>query len=105
MRKLISIGVFLLLTAPSSAAEDLGAMWDTAREEDKYYKLINIPIPPEVPLRIGSFDIHADGRLIAGTRRGDVYFIDGVFDQPPASGVTLITQHVSCRSSVKSGRM
>ena len=58
-------------------------MWDTAEEEAKYYQLIDIPIPPEVPLRIGCFDIHPDGRLIAGTRRGDVYFIDGAFDQPP----------------------
>ena len=72
---------FLQVTAP--AQEDLGAMWGTAEEESKYYKLTQIPIPETIPLKVGSFDIHPDGRLIAGTRKGDVYFIDGVFDENP----------------------
>ena len=39
-----------LLGLPAlSLAEDLGAMWGTAEAEAKYYPLIDIPIPPEVP--------------------------------------------------------
>jgi hypothetical protein len=44
---------------------------------------VNIPIPPEVPMRPGSFEILPDGRLAVGTRRGDIYFIKGAFQSPP----------------------
>jgi hypothetical protein len=65
------------------AAEDLGAMWGTAAEEAKYYPIVNIPIPPEVPMRPGGLEILPDDRLAVGTRRGDIYFIKGAFDSPP----------------------
>ncbi|MCD8535850.1 MAG: hypothetical protein LR011_14115 [Verrucomicrobia bacterium] len=65
------------------AAEDLGSMWGSAQKEAEYYPIVNIPIPPEVPMRPGSFEILPDGRLAVGTRRGDIYFIDGAFDSPP----------------------
>ncbi len=81
--KLIPLVVMLLLVNDFSAAEDLGAMWGTAKEESKYYKLTRVPIPGNIPLKVGSFDILPDGRLIAGTRKGDVYFIDGAFDKVP----------------------
>ncbi len=71
-----------LLVAPLRA-EDLGAMWGTAEEESKYYKLVSIPIPDEVPLKAGSFDILPDGRLVVGTRKGDVYFVEGAFEELP----------------------
>ncbi|MFT4549749.1 MAG: hypothetical protein ACI9UA_000110 [Pseudoalteromonas tetraodonis] len=58
-------------------------MWGTAEEEAKYYPLVDIPIPPEVPMRPGSFEILPDGRLAVGTRRGDVYFISGALANPP----------------------
>jgi hypothetical protein len=65
------------------AREDLGAMWGTAKEEEKYYPLVNIPIPVAVPMRSGGLEILPDGRLAVGTRRGDIYFVKGVFDSPP----------------------
>lgn len=64
-------------------AEELGEMWGTAKEEAKYYPLVSIPIPPEVPMRPGGFDVLPDGRLAVGTRRGDIYFIKGAFETPP----------------------
>jgi hypothetical protein len=73
----------LASTQISPAQEDLGAMWGTAEAEAKYYPIIDIPIPPEVPMHPGSFAILPDGRLAVGTRRGDVYFISGVFENPP----------------------
>ncbi|MFN0126742.1 MAG: hypothetical protein ACKV19_08660 [Verrucomicrobiales bacterium] len=66
------------------AEEDLGAMWGTAEEEAKYYPIVDIPIPPGVPLRPGGMEILPDGRLAVGTRRGDIYFVKGAFDSPPA---------------------
>jgi hypothetical protein len=75
---LVAVAITALLRA-----EELGETWGTAAEEAKYYPIVNIPIPPEVPMRPGSFEILPNGRLAAGTRRGDIYFIKGAFDSPP----------------------
>jgi hypothetical protein len=64
-------------------AEDLGELWGTAAEEAKYYPIVNIPIPPGVPMRPGGLEILPDGRLAVGTRRGDIYFVKGAFETPP----------------------
>ncbi len=58
-------------------------MWGTAKEEAKYYPIVNIPIPSNIPMRPGGFEILPDGRLAVGTRRGDIYFIKGAFESPP----------------------
>ncbi|MCB1089168.1 MAG: hypothetical protein KDM63_19180, partial [Verrucomicrobiae bacterium] len=69
---------------PASAQEeDLGAMWGTAEAEAKYYPIVDVPIPPTVPMQPGSFEILPDGRLAVGTRRGDIYFVSGAFETPP----------------------
>ena len=81
--RLAFVAVFLLACS-TLRAEDLGGMWGTASEEEKYYKLVQIPIPEAVPLKAGSMDILPDGRLAVGTRKGDVYFIDGAFEEIPA---------------------
>ena len=73
-----------LAISTTGQAQDLGSMWGTAEEEEKYYRLVDIPIPHEVPMRPGSFEVLPDGRLAVGTRRGDVYFIDGAFETPPS---------------------
>ena len=73
----------LAITPLLPAAEDLGSMWGSAKEEAKYYPIVNIPIPPEIPMRPGSFEIVPGGRLAVGTRRGDIYFIKGAFETPP----------------------
>ena len=79
----IAFFIGIVLASSTLRAEDLGAMWGTAEQEEKYYKLVSIPIPEEVPLKAGSFDILPDGRLAVGTRKGDVYFVDGAFDEFP----------------------
>ena len=66
-----------------TAAEDLGAMWGTAEEEAKYYPIVDIPIPKDIPIRTGSFDFLPDGRLAVGTRKGDIYFISGATEKIP----------------------
>ncbi|MDG2122210.1 MAG: hypothetical protein P8J87_00840, partial [Verrucomicrobiales bacterium] len=72
-----------LLIPMATHAQDLGEMWGTAEAESEYYKIVDIPIPPEVPMRPGSFEFLPDGRLAVGTRRGDIYFITGALDSPP----------------------
>ena len=73
----------LVLAALLAMQEDLGAQWGTAREEAKYYPIVDIPIPRQVPLRPGGLEVLPDGRLAVGTRRGDIYFIRGAFEAPP----------------------
>ena len=77
--------IFILLCffAYALSAEDIGEMWGTAEAEAKYYKIVNIPIPNDTVIEAGSFDIHKDGRLIIGTRYGDVFFVDGAFKNKP----------------------
>ena len=74
--------VAAVVIAPILHAEDVGGMWGTAKEEAKYYPIVNIPIPAGVPIRPGGFDVLPDGRLAVGTRRGDIFFVKGVFDSP-----------------------
>lgn len=84
LRFAVAITVPAMLAPCLRAAEDLGEMWGTAAEEAKYYPIVNIPIPPTVPMRTGGLEILPDGRLAVGTRRGDIYFVKGAFDSPPA---------------------
>ncbi len=51
--------------------------------EAEYYKTIEIPIPQDVVLECGALEILPDGKLAVGTRRGDIYFVEGAFADPP----------------------
>ena len=55
--------------------EPLGEYWGTAEEEAKYYKLVDIPLPKELAIEAGSFEVMPDKkRLAIGTRRGDIFW-------------------------------
>ena len=82
IRPALIVAVPLVGIRPGQA-EDLGAMWGTAEKEAEYYRIVDIPIPAEVPMHPGSFEALPDGRLAVGTRRGDVYFISGAFEEDP----------------------
>ncbi|KAA5539189.1 hypothetical protein FYK55_25040 [Roseiconus nitratireducens] len=73
----------LLLAATVVDAETLGEYWNTAEEEAKYYRIIDIPLPTDLPLEACSFDVLPDNRLAIGTRRGNILLTDGVFDEHP----------------------
>ena len=53
--------------------------------EDEYYRAITIPVPADVVLEVGGLDVMPDGRPAVSTRRGDVYLVDGAYDDPPAA--------------------
>jgi hypothetical protein len=73
----------LLLMAVAVFAEEVGDRWGTATRERDYYRLTTLPIPKDLVIEAGAFTTLPDGRLAVGTRRGDVYFIDGI-DSTPA---------------------
>jgi len=77
------LSLIAIAATASAQEEDLGAMWGTAAEEAKYYPIVDIPIPPGIPMHPGGLEILPDGRLAVGTRRGDIYLVQGAFDSPP----------------------
>ena len=64
--------------------EPLGEYWGTAEEEAKYYKMVEVPLPPELAVEVGSFEVMPDKKQLAiATRRGDILLVDGIFKKHP----------------------
>lgn len=79
---LLTCAVVLSPASPGHA-QTLGEYWDTGEEEAKYYKIVEIPIPKDVAIEAGSFELMPDQRLALGTRRGDIFIVRGAFDENP----------------------
>ena len=64
--------------------QPLGEYWGTGEEESKYYKLVDVPLPKELAVEAGSFEVMPDqNQLAIATRRGDILLADGVFEKHP----------------------
>ncbi|MEM7262775.1 MAG: hypothetical protein AAF488_12350 [Planctomycetota bacterium] len=72
-----------LLGATAVGAEEVGARWGTAAREREYYRIVSLPIPEGLVIEAGAFANHPDGRLVVGTRRGEIYFVAGHADAKP----------------------
>ncbi len=77
------IGIVVGIHGGSVRAEQLSAYWGTSENEERYYEIVDIPMPEGLAIEAGSFDLLPDGRLAVGTRRGDIYLVDGAFEPPP----------------------
>jgi glucose/arabinose dehydrogenase len=76
--------LMLLAILPSSAlSQDLGDEWGTAGREEAFYKIVELPIPESIHIEAGSFEALPDGRLAIGTRRGDIFLVEGAYDEHP----------------------
>lgn len=51
-------------------------------DEAEYYKVYTMLLPNDVVLEVGGLATLPDGRPIVSTRRGDVYIVDGAYDEP-----------------------
>ena len=100
---LVILKLLSLLTATVFLQQEpLGEYWGTAEEESKYYQLVDIPLPDELAVEAGSFEVMPDQkRLAIATRRGDIFLVDGAFDEHPepkfhkfASGLDLSLIHI-----------
>jgi glucose/arabinose dehydrogenase len=69
--------ILLALVLPLRAA-------NKSSPEDPYYQIITLPIPPGIVLEAGALQLLPDGKLASATRRGDIYLIEGAFENPPA---------------------
>ncbi len=74
-----SVAVLLAVTVVPASAQELGDMWGTGRVEGEYYRIVEVPIPAELALEVGSFCTLPDGRLAIGTRRGEILLVTGAF--------------------------
>ena len=83
MLPLLKILLLTMLTA-TPQQEPLGEYWGTGEEEAKYYKLVDIPLPKELAIEAGSFEVMpGKNQLAIATRRGDIFLVDGAFDKHP----------------------
>ncbi len=71
------------LLSASVCAQQLGDTWGTATRESEYYRIVDLPVPSELGIEAGSLCQLPDGRLAVGTRRGDIYMVEGAYDKVP----------------------
>jgi hypothetical protein len=81
-RRLPVLSLGLALGAPS-AAQELGESWGTTRAEADYYRIVDLHVPSELQLEVGSLCLLPDERLAVGTRRGEILILSGVFESLP----------------------
>src|SRR4051794_31162156 len=58
-----------------------------AAAEADYYKMTTVPTPKDIVLEVGGLQFRPDGKLLACTRRGDVWLV-GNPDSEDAAKVT-----------------
>jgi glucose/arabinose dehydrogenase/type 1 glutamine amidotransferase len=72
-----------LCLASVGDAQELGARWGTAERERAYYRIVELPTPPDAVIEAGAFAVLPDGRVAVGTRRGDIYLMSDVDADKP----------------------
>lgn len=83
MLTLLKLFSLILLSLPMQQ-EPLGEYWGTGEKESKYYRLVDIPLPEDLAVEAGSFEVMPDEKQLAiATRRGDIFLVDGAFDNFP----------------------
>ncbi len=83
MKTLLAALLALVAVATASRAQELGATWGTCRAEADFYRIVEVPVPQELALEVGSFCTLPDGRLAVGTRRGEILLLSGACDERP----------------------
>lgn len=58
-------------------------------DESGFYDIVDVPVDPAIFLEAVSFLELDDGRIVIGTRRGEVYFVEGALDPYPDPEYTL----------------
>ena len=78
----LTFAALALLSTPAFA-QRLGATWGTGAREGEYYRIVDLGIPKDLGIEAGSLCQLPDGRLAVGTRRGDIYLVDGAYTKVP----------------------
>ena len=77
MKKLLFLTFFVACTHLVSAQNTPPA----PTNEDKYYKMVTLPVPEGVLLEVGGMTTLPDGRLALATRRGEVWLVSNAAQQ------------------------
>lgn len=75
--------LFPLFVALCAPLQELATSWGSARAEANYYRIVDLPLPNDLPLETGSLCLLPDDRLAVGTRRGEILLMSGAFDELP----------------------
>ena len=54
-----------------------------SQAESQYYRLITLPLPVDTAMEVGGLAQLSDGRIMAATRRGEVYIVENAYGEPP----------------------
>jgi hypothetical protein len=76
-----ALALAIAMVAPVRAAS--GKKNSPADPEAEFYKITTIAIPEGVVLEAGALQILPGNKLASSTRLGDIYTIDGAFENPP----------------------
>src|SRR5438309_2966580 len=69
--KRIALLAFVLCASRAVAAPGPKAN----KDEAKYYKIVTLPVPKDCVLEVGGLAMRPDGKLLACTRRGEVWLV------------------------------
>ena len=76
------VRILLLFLVLGLSISPQGKAADVPKEED-YYRWVDVPIPKDLVLEVGGIEELPGGKIAVSTRRGDIYFIEGAFDDSP----------------------
>ncbi len=51
--------------------------------EAAHYRILTVIEPEDLVLEVGGLDVLPDGRPVVATRRGEVFVVEGAYDEPP----------------------
>ncbi len=65
-------------------ARQRDAIGAQAAAEELYYRLLTMPLQEGMSMEVGGLLQLSDGRVMAGTRRGEIFIVENAFSDPPA---------------------
>ena len=77
-RLLLLVQVVVLSWPGVLRAEEVGERWGAEEREREFYPIVNIPLPTDTVIEAGAFAVLPDRRVAVGTRRGEIFLIDGL---------------------------
>ncbi len=82
MHQIIRDSLFVLFLGGALCSQNSITAADFSTEAD-YYRWIDIPIPKGIVLEVGGIEELPGEKIAVSSRRGDIYFIEGAFANPP----------------------
>lgn len=74
---------------PSSAERFAAPDFSLVAKENSYWKRTPMPVPDDIVLEVSGIVPLSGKRLLVTTRRGEIWFVDGAYDEDPHPRYTL----------------